>query len=207
MPNKLTQEEYSKKVLEKYGDNFTIISEYKGVNYPITLKCNKHNLEITRTARSFIRGAYKLQCPKCYEENRREKHSEQYVKCAYCGKEKYVDKCVMKKNTTNLYFCSIEHMKLAQKEAYKNPKFKALLPKSVRENGYKDYRKYALYNYPHKCAVCGYEEDIDLLEIHHIDENHSNNNLNNLIVLCPLCHKKISTHKYKLVDRKYLQKI
>ena len=52
----------------------------------------------------------------------------------------------------------------------------------------------------HKCAVCGYNEDERILEVHHIDENHSNNDIGNLCILCPNCHKKITLHLYRLLD-------
>ena len=39
-----------------------------------------------------------------------------------------------------------------------------------------------------KCECCGYDEVLDL---HHIDGNHNNNNPENHSVLCPNCHAKI----------------
>jgi hypothetical protein len=39
-----------------------------------------------------------------------------------------------------------------------------------------------------KCSVCGREEG---LHIHHKDKDPKNNRMNNLIVLCGVCHKKI----------------
>lgn len=42
-----------------------------------------------------------------------------------------------------------------------------------------------------KCLFCG-NEDVDHFEIHHIDENPSNNDFSNLLFLCPLCHSKIT---------------
>lgn len=42
-----------------------------------------------------------------------------------------------------------------------------------------------------KCEKCGINKwfDVDIsLELHHIDENHHNNNLSNLLILCPNCH-------------------
>lgn len=38
-----------------------------------------------------------------------------------------------------------------------------------------------------ECVVCGKKEG---LHIHHKDENSSNNQMNNLVVLCGVCHKK-----------------
>ena len=40
-----------------------------------------------------------------------------------------------------------------------------------------------------------------MLEVHHIDENRANNELDNLIVLCPICHRKLTTGKYELINR------
>ena len=60
------------------------------------------------------------------------------------------------------------------------------------------YRRNAFDYYPHKCAICGWNEDKRILEVHHIDENHDNNELNNLMILCPICHKKLTLHLYKL---------
>lgn len=41
--------------------------------------------------------------------------------------------------------------------------------------------------FDNECAVCGKKEG---LHIHHKDENPSNNQINNLVVLCGVCHKK-----------------
>ena len=37
--------------------------------------------------------------------------------------------------------------------------------------------------------------------VHHIDENREHNTLDNLIILCPICHKKLTTGKYLLQGR------
>lgn len=42
-------------------------------------------------------------------------------------------------------------------------------------------------NIPIVCEVCGSDKN---LEVHHIDENRQNNNVENLILLCKSCHKK-----------------
>ncbi|MCF8242579.1 MAG: HNH endonuclease [Melioribacteraceae bacterium] len=41
------------------------------------------------------------------------------------------------------------------------------------------------------CPFCE-NNDVGHFEIHHIDENPSNNDINNLILLCPICHSKIT---------------
>ena len=51
----------------------------------------------------------------------------------------------------------------------------------------KGLRKYIISLYD-RCECCGYKEVLDL---HHIDENHRNNDPSNHSVLCPNCHAKI----------------
>lgn len=48
--------------------------------------------------------------------------------------------------------------------------------------------------------MCGYKEEPRILEVHHKDENRSNNDIHNLCILCPNCHRKISLHLYHLTD-------
>ena len=49
-----------------------------------------------------------------------------------------------------------------------------------------------------KCNICGLSQwlnDPIPLELHHIDGNHENNNLDNLSVLCPNCHAMTESHR------------
>lgn len=50
------------------------------------------------------------------------------------------------------------------------------IPKRTREQ--------VLREFGHKCAICGQREP----QLHHIDEDNRNNDLANLIPLCPNCH-------------------
>ena len=59
-----------------------------------------------------------------------------------------------------------------------------------------------------KCCVCGFDS---VVEVHHNDENHSNNDKKNLIPICPNHHTMIRMIKYKeqiqkIVDE-YLEKM
>lgn len=49
-----------------------------------------------------------------------------------------------------------------------------------------------------KCPFCS-NTDVGHFEIHHIDENPNNNKVDNLLLLCPTCHSKI-TKKDILID-------
>ena len=44
-----------------------------------------------------------------------------------------------------------------------------------------------------KCIICGFKEIVDL---HHFDQNSKNNNLSNLIPLCPNHHKMFHDQRY-----------
>ena len=51
--------------------------------------------------------------------------------------------------------------------------------------------KSVLKRYNCKCQFCG-NNDISILELHHIDENPDNTTIDNLIPLCPNCHSKVT---------------
>lgn len=42
-----------------------------------------------------------------------------------------------------------------------------------------------------QCPICD-DQNVDHFEIHHIDENPENNSPDNLLMLCPICHSKIT---------------
>ena len=56
------------------------------------------------------------------------------------------------------------------------------------------------------CPFCP-SEDVDHFEYHHIDENPSNNVFENLLMLCPLCHSKITKGDISLEDVVFKKRI
>jgi hypothetical protein len=56
------------------------------------------------------------------------------------------------------------------------PKTRVPIPKHVREQ--------VLAEFHHRCAICA----ADRPHLHHIDENPANNDVQNLLPLCPNCH-------------------
>ena len=61
-------------------------------------------------------------------------------------------------------------------------------------------RRYLFDKYNSKCAQCGWGELNVLtgnipLEVHHIDGDYTNNNEDNLLLLCPNCHSLTATYK------------
>ena len=53
-----------------------------------------------------------------------------------------------------------------------------------------------------KCVVCRFDKVVDL---HHLDENHKNNDLKNLIGLCPNHHKMLHDFRYRKEIRSTLK--
>ncbi len=66
-----------------------------------------------------------------------------------------------------------------------NEEIKPKHPKRV----VREYRKKAFRLLPNCCNRCGYNTIIKILEVHHIDKDRGNNNIENLEILCPNCHK------------------
>jgi hypothetical protein len=58
----------------------------------------------------------------------------------------------------------------------------------------RQYRLLCFSIWPKKCAICGWFKTV---EVHHIDGNHKNNELKNLIPLCPNHHKLTKNKTYK----------
>lgn len=62
-----------------------------------------------------------------------------------------------------------------------------------------NYRKICFNHHEKICVICGEE---NIVAVHHIDENHSNNDPSNLVPLCPTHHQYVhSSFKY-LVEEK-----
>ena len=51
-----------------------------------------------------------------------------------------------------------------------------------------NYRKIAFEHYPPICAFCGFGIP-EVLEVAHVDGDRANNGVENLVILCPTCHK------------------
>ena len=118
------------------------------------------------------------------------------VRCSYCGSmfEKLPSK--LSSSRSGLYFCCREHKDLAQRLDFG---CKEIMPSHYGTgNGEDRYRRDAFNKYEHKCAICGWDKDERILEVHHIDEDRSNNDLTNLIILCPICHRYLTLHIYTL---------
>lgn len=208
MGKMLTQEQYEQRVYEAVGDKYKVVGTYQGQRSPITLFCNRHKTEFSIIAENLMRGPNDIRaiCPLCKKDEQKERYKDfnTDVTCAYCGKIFQMRKSRLDNSKSGLYFCCREHKDLAQ-SLESGPKFNMMRPDFYGKTN--NYRDKAFREYPHECAICGWNEDEDILQVHHIDSNRNNSKLENLIILCPICHWKITLGKYKLIGRNKLEKI
>lgn len=199
---KLTQEEVENRVEHQLGTNYKIISKYTSIHSLLKVHCEKHNYDFEVAPHTLLKDhKNKLLkgCPQC----KREIYKTVSVSCAYCGKSFDIKYSYYQESFDKLHFCCREHKDLAQRIC-SGDKFNGMRPSHYGDIP-TDYRKEALNHYANKCYVCGWDEDPRVLEVHHKDENRKNNSIDNLVILCPTCHKKVSLHLYKLIDNKLVE--
>lgn len=177
---------------------YIVTSEYLGYNKPIAVNCTKHNQQFLIVAERLLKfyqdsGSILEGCSECKKEFRDKNRIT--VPCAYCGKPIERPKSWLNETKSGLAFCCVEHKHKAQTLEFG---LSEIHPDHYGKS--KDYRAIAFKLYKPECVVCGWKEDIRILEVHHRDLDHNNNDGDNLAILCPICHAKISRCLYMLVE-------
>lgn len=157
-------------------------------------KCNRCSKEIevdTRKYNHYIKHGWNFYCDSCRSIRTHIQHT-----CAYCGKS-FTRIRSAKKSKSGIYFCS-----QSCAASYNNSNYR------IGENNpnwmggsYKgsSYGNIAFRTYKPKCAVCNLNEEC-CLEVHHIDKNRKNSNVDNLIILCANCHARVHRGGLKLTE-------
>lgn len=115
------------------------------------------------------------------------KSEEIQLECPVCGKI-FIRKKWQIRTKSGFSFCSKSCSATYNNSHYrcgeKNPNW---IDGRYAKSAYakKAYRTYKL-----KCAICGLEEEC-CLQVHHVDENRNNNEVENLIILCANCHCRV----------------
>ena len=155
-------------------------------------------------------GLYK--CPHCGKEfNKHGISNHIWSKHTDFGIKKRKEICSFKEFTNSKYGDIKEHKKICQNcgkefifvgrknsRAYQYAKFCCKSCAHDRSSWWKDhyksYRTLGIKYWGKQCEICGFDK---IVEVHHFDKNHFNNDVNNLIVLCPNHHRMIHTKKYE----------
>ena len=192
----LTKQQINDKVYNNSLHTCEYISGYENRNSIIKVKCLIHNLDFETRYENVARDnrAHHI-CPQCQIEDKQSDKVD--VECSYCHKVFKKALSDLGKSRSGLYFCCREHKDLAQR-LDSGDQFKNIRPSHYGKDNIMDYRKAAFENYEHKCHLCNWQDDEDILEVHHINENHNDNRIENLMILCPICHRKLTSHKYKI---------
>ena len=122
-------------------------------------------------------------------------------RCLFCNKEmivnqwqhqkKYCDKVCLGKHR---WVLKKEHLTQNKKKWLGTPKGHYSLARYTVKKNYKIEKEDFDNCVKNGCQECGFKEDW-LLDFHHIDGNHSNNERSNLIYLCPNCHNRKERRK------------
>lgn len=184
---KITNEEVQKRFDNYTQGVVTLLSEYTNKNCYLKVRCNTCGYEWEIAAYQIMygqkRGTHFKGCPKCKWVT---------LNCDYCGKEFQKLKSDLN-SLSGKYFCS--H---TCGNRYKNISTTNLFNSL-------SYRRNAFLVQPHKCALCNWDKDERILQVHHIDENRNNNDITNLIILCPNCHQYLTLHLYSLEELRQLK--
>jgi hypothetical protein len=146
--------------------------------------CRKCRNEFTASLKEHNRGNAKYCSRKCFDSDRKKKYHSPNVVCAYCDKEFYRNKSKLSSSKSGLYFCCREHKDISQRIGG----IQEIQPGHYKTGNYA-YRGIAKRNSINSCKECGFCKVVEVLEVHHIDFNRSNNDPTNLEILCPTCHQ------------------
>ena len=106
--------------------------------------------------------------------------------CSTCGAQFYRAPSKIRASKSGHMFCD----RLCKEKAQRLGGIPEIQPSHYGE-GPVDYRTLAKESLEQKCCRCGYDHYLEVLEVHHIDNNHSNNDIANLAWVCPTCHMEI----------------
>ena len=104
------------------------------------------------------------------------------VSCFICRKKTYKQKRFLERSRSKKYFCSKTCQLRWRHITFVGPKHANW---RHGENAYKNIM--LRHKTPSVCKLCG-QKDMQVLVVHHLDQNRRNNKLNNLCWLCHNCH-------------------
>lgn len=131
----------------------------------------------------------------------REKANRKDHQCVHCSKmytKGNIDKHILScdKNPTNTVPCPVCKSQFKPKKSSKG-RFTTTCSRACANTYFrsgpnhgnwseKQYRSTCFHYHKKECVVC---KESNIVEVHHLDENHDNNDPSNLIPLCPTHHQ------------------
>lgn len=114
------------------------------------------------------------------------------IECDWCKALHKKAQSKLKNSKSGFRFCSRKCKDAAQKLGG----IKEIQPKHFGTALIPDYRSMFLEEEMY-CNRCGYKEFLVSVQIHHIDEDRTNNHKDNLIPLCSNCHDALHHNNWK----------
>jgi hypothetical protein len=96
-------------------------------------------------------------------------------KCPICSKQFVTLEGHKREKTTCSHGCS-------------NTYFRSGKDNGMFSHGSSNYRNIAFIYHEPKCKRCSYNQVPEILVVHHVDRDRTNNSKDNLEILCPNCH-------------------
>lgn len=118
------------------------------------------------------------------------------VECAQCKTKFRKKHSHLPNSKSRLYFCS----RKCKDQAQRLGGIKEIMPPHY---GTADPTKFYRNNFTTNdlvCKRCGYQEFKVSVQIHHIDHNHKNNDISNLMPLCANCHWGLHNNCWTIAD-------
>jgi len=116
---------------------------------------------------------------------RKSKYSEFSKTCPVCGKDFVTTDDPSEAKITCSYLCSNRYFRTKHLLGEFGPETKIY---------HTNYRTLCINHYGHKCVFCDWDMCVD---VHHIDRDRSNNDISNLIPLCPNHHALTKLSEYR----------
>jgi 5-methylcytosine-specific restriction endonuclease McrA len=133
-------------------------------------------------------GKHKFCSYFCSSQHRPKTAEKIALECAVCKETFYRSLNVYEKRKNTSKSCAIFCSKECKILAHRLNNDIGYNPGNHYGTGPFDYRKYAFNNYDLRCIDCGYSKFESILEVHHLDGEHSNNDIKNLVIACRNCH-------------------
>lgn len=165
-------------------------------------KCLHCDTEFETWPSEVARGGGKFCGRKCSNEHVQQQSQERHQPnhtCSGCGARFFCSRKRLSKSKSGYIFCGRKCKDEAQRLA---GGFADMLPAHYGQSARhrerdvprelraprrsKRYRRNVKLE---RCEACGFDKHPQVLHVHHIDENHLNDDPSNLQVLCPTCHE------------------